>query len=467
MRDQKILKLISKLPRTDVKAFGKYLIGVHAEKHNLCRLFFYLKKYYPNFDSEHLSAERINMEVYGGRPLDRKFIGTEFSKLGIDLRKFLVWKYQDEFTDERDFILLQVYKKYNLQAPFNQQIEKMERETNKIVAKDSLYWLKKLRLAHEFYFDPRKDQILMNNEKLVAAMSHLDVFYASTKVKYAVEFYNRFEVKQEPIPAIKHLDDILKTNATLDPVLLQCYKLSLLLFKYRKEESYTQLKENILTYTEDIAPIDRYVFFSYLLNHNAYLSKQNNVNNIHEIFNLYQSCIDKSFFMSNDIFNNGHFTNIVDIACKLNKFEWAVEFIKKYSPNLLKTTRKETVIICQALIHFFKKEYQQVIDLFSVKRYKSLHNNVRYKLLNIAVNYEIYGDEEHVRMLCTAFEVNVRRNKELNQVTQKGLINFCKMVKRLLTFQVKKEELRKEFNALGVIFFKGWIAEKIETLESG
>lgn len=461
MHNNKLLKLLAQLSAKEIKEFHSYVKRLFPNNSALNRLLEYLKKAHPDFSKDKLDSRKAHSYVFKEVEFKQQNINNAISDVRKELKRFLVWRYQEEFPYERDFLLLQLYKKLKAEKHFDQQLvttmKGVEKQRN-----DIWYWLKKMRIAHEYYYDPKKEQINVEGQKLEAIMVNLDLFYTAAKLKYASEFYNRNALLKKTPPNLIFLEEVMNKNWE-SSLLHYCFQLVIQLLQTRKNEIYFKLKKIIIDNLGHFSAENLNTFFSYLINHHAYLNKGGAEINVEELLELYKYGIECRAFVVNGVFNVSHYNNIVDLACKLKEFDWLEEFNKNCSCHLPESISESTFRLSSAFILFAQEEYGEVISILLSTYPKGIHNEVRYRCLEIASNYEKHGGADRVIQLCLACEQFTRRNKKMNSQMQRKLLNFTKIVKKLCRgkVEISKEELWDDLAQYEGVYFGSWVTQKI------
>ena len=232
MQKNKLLIFLGKLSEQEIKEFKiSYMNKLYDKTSVPNRLLNYLIKYHPNFSSDKLDAEKIHKSVFKNDTYNRNDVINAFSDLRKELKRFLIWNSKEDYPFEKDAILLQLYEKYNLKTHFDLLLKSMNKKVDK--ESDNIWkWFKKMKIAHEYYFDPKKEQINLSEASLLKAMENLDKFYAISKLKYTCDLYNRNQVLQNKIPEIKLLKELVNETNDEYSVLHQCFFLSYQLLQY-------------------------------------------------------------------------------------------------------------------------------------------------------------------------------------------------------------------------------------------
>ena len=466
MQKNKFVKFLSKLSKNEIKAFSKHLASIHTEKHVLFRLLEHIKKYHPSFDSKKMKSEEVFYKIYGAKPFNGKLLLTQVSKLRAELKRFLIWNHQEDFSYESNFILLKLYKKYGLKDEVEKQLAKMKKHNEEEKRKDLWYWQRKMRLAHEHYHYIATERINNSVVQIHEAMDSLDLFYAVAKLQYSSEYYNRENVFKQATPKIKFLEELNQTKWDNSFLLHHCYQLALSMIRERSESSFYALKKIVFEQSTDFHKNDRFALITYLLNHFSASIRQGNYSLVDQVFELYKYGIDDELFIVDGHFEYNHFENIINIACKLEAFEWVEQFFKRWKDTLNDDKREDVILLSESFIWFKKKEFDKIISVFSLhkNRFKSLYHRAKFYVLNIAASVETNIDAERIVYKCRALERNVRDDKLMSKAMEKALLNFSKLVRALSDYKPDKRKLENMMQEFGDLHFRFWLEEKIEML---
>ncbi len=465
MQTNKLLIFLKRLSEQEIKEFKiSYMNKLYDKTSVPNRLLNYLHKYYPNFSSDKLDAEKIHKSVFKNDTFNRNDVINAFSDLRKELKRFLIWNSKEDYAFEKDTILLQVYEKYNLKNHFDLQLKSMNRRVDK-ESEDIWKWYKKMRIAHENYFDPKKEQVNLSEESLMEAMKNLDKFYAISKLKYACELENRNQVLQNKLPEIKLLKELVNESNDQDSILHQCFFLSYQLLQQRDENTYSDLKNIVLKNIKIFSKENQHIFLTYLINHHSYRMRNKLLLSRIDFFELYKFGVTYEIFIVNGVFNVSHFNNIVGLACTLKELKWLKNFLKNWSPKLNEEIREQTELMSQVSILFAGGEFEKIIKLTRTIEFKGINNKLRYRCVQIASSYELddYSSQDVID-LCTACENFARKNTEIGENMKLGLLNFTKFVKKLSKFSPQKEKIKTELKKGEFIYFEDWLKEKISEL---
>ncbi|MEO1410511.1 MAG: hypothetical protein AAFW73_11565, partial [Bacteroidota bacterium] len=176
--------------------------------------------------------------------------------------------------------------------------------------------------------------------------------------------------------------------------------------------------------------------------------------------------LEQDLIVEDGIISSSSFINIATVSTQLGEFTWFNEFVSTYQIYLPQRIRPEVLQICFAQEAFERGRHKMVLDyLKQVKFATRIDFALRVKALTLRAQWELLGNDETVRATLNAFEMYLRRNKEINEHTLKAYLNFIRFAKKLFRKNTKDwAQLVREIERQKVIYFKYWLVEKAKAL---
>jgi hypothetical protein len=154
------------------------------------------------------------------------------------------------------------------------------------------------------------------------------------------------------------------------------------------------------------------------------------------------------------------FNNIINVACKVNAFDWATTFVKAQNHCLHPENREHTTQVAYALISFEKGHFKASLQTLEGMRFNNIHQAIRLKTLMIRCYFELKEDEDKILNYCASFEVYLFRHRKSNKESVKATLNFVRNIKLLIQKKISKEKLLHKIEDTSPIYFKSWLLEK-------
>ncbi|MFT4760617.1 MAG: hypothetical protein ACI9XO_003288 [Paraglaciecola sp.] len=397
-----------------------------------------------------------------------KFNKTKLSNAISDLRgrlkEFLLWQYLQKPSLDKDF-LLKILQQQSFDGLAQKQLKNIATNLHNIRQPDLWFWEQLLRLAHEKYFNNHSEKIAFQTPQIEGIMTKLDDFYALAKLRYSCELYQRQQILNEPVSDIRFLEKILEQDFSKTSIAHQCYQAALPVIQQKAEAGYYLLKQLVLGHLEQLHLRDQHILVTYLTNFAAHKIRKGNRHFIREIFDIYQQGLQFEFFSVNGVFNDMHFGNILDVACSLQEYEWAEQFIKDWGGKLTDLHRAEIITFSNAFILYEKQEFSTALDLLRTTFKKNIFYIAKAKRLELVCLFELDYEDVFLLSMSRAFEQLLRCNGLISEALRKSLLNFNKFFRLLLSPHQNKTQLLEKLNQTEFIMYKQWLIAKILELK--
>jgi hypothetical protein len=467
MKNHKLFQIIEKLTRKKFLAFCSYSTKMHNENCDENQLLAYLNKISPQFEEKKLDKETAFKKAFKQSSFDEKRMNNAIAELGKRLQDYLLFQHVKNASFEKEYAMLKVYEELKADNLIKKQIKKLNLTLGKSQTKDTWYYINKIKIAHENYYNPFLERISLEGEKVEKLLTDIDDFYILSKLKYACEVLGRTQVVKEDEIEIKLLEEVLQSDPSSISILHALYHLAFKMIKHRDDSYFFKLKEEILLNSTLINHQDQYILLAYLSNHCAFRFKEGNISFRPPAFEIYKFRLENNFLITNGYFDENQFTNIVDLATSFGKISWAKIFMKEWKTHLTESHYNDVVSLCEGIVLFREKQYDSALSIFCGSYKKNSSSDIRARLLRIACKYEKerHNDIEHVLRECANLETYISREAIAHPTTKKSVLAYVKIIKKLLNISNDKAKILSALNNYKHILYKSWLLEKIEELK--
>ncbi len=464
MRDNQFLDTLAKISKKDFKEFYKYASNNYGKNSASIKILTYLKQFYPDFDRFELDPSVAFKKIFKGEIFSNRKLTHSIYDLRKYLKEFLIKKYFYNFPFDREIALKHIFEKLNLEKPASNQFKKMQSAIKDANENEMWFWMQKLRVTHENYFNNNLEKIALEGQQIKGVIENLDNFYALAKLKYACEVQTRTEVLNETYKEIIYLEQIMEKDWKEISLLHDLYQSTFKLISTREDQYYHKVKELVVKNKKSINSEDSHILITYLINHTAYHIKKGNQQFGKEAFGLFKYKIQDNSFIVKGFFDINHFVNIVDLSSALEEFKWCEEFINQYQEKLLPSEREMVLRFCFAILHFWKREFEESLDFLINDFKKNIFFDIKARLIRIACKYELNENTELILSECNATDIFTRRNLTAHESIKKAIINFIAILKQIMSFQPQKSIIKKQLDNGDYILYKSWLIKKIDEL---
>ncbi|MCP3930238.1 MAG: hypothetical protein GY705_14185 [Bacteroidetes bacterium] len=484
MVNSKFFRLISTLSSGELKSFYHFVKKRFHGQIIQLRLLDYvhggLLARYPKTKENYFKKEKVYEHVFkksirrNEKSSDTKNLSNALSDLNKWLQDFLILSELQSSSYERDRLLLRVYKKRKLTKDFFSTIKKQQKKLETEVPENEQYFLRRMLLYFEHYYNSTQDKISLKSNEIEKAMLYLDKFYMAAKLKYSCELISRQKILTEET-SILLLDEILVQLADesfrADNKILDRYYQLYTLIAEDSEPAFENLKDSLLS-DEIRNPDEQHILLTYLTNFASLKIRNKPSKQVYEYyiqgaFTLYQFGLESKAIISDGTLVDMHFSNIINIACFLEQFDWANDFIRDWKKYLPDENREDISNLSLARVLFGEQKFDKIFGLYQKITFRNAYYAAKARLLLLRSFYENEDNEETMFAHCQSFEQSLRRNKILNDNFKKSCLNFCRLYRKLLFENGRKDQ--KYWNALlaeEYLICRPWLEEKITSYKN-
>ena len=392
------------------------------------------------------------------------------------VRSFLAWKSITEDQDRMDLLALGQLRKLEADKAFTVLYNRLSKSLEQRPLRNSSYYFKKFQLEDEAngMFGLRQTRI--QDQHLSAKIASLDEWYITTRMKESIEMQNRSRVLNQSFE--DHYEDEVRS---LMRKALGYASSSHLLTVYRLigETITLNLPEDVHTLIglldEVPAMVDQEEARGiYKHAQNACIRQINAGRSSFQLvlLELYQSQLESGLMFSQGFLQHTDVKNITTVAIRLGHFAWGHQFLEEYSGRIHPRYRENVYAFSKASLLFEEGQLHQAVRLLQEITFTDVFYDLsaRHLLLRMYIQLE---DWEGATYGIQAFEVFIRRNKNIPGQNRQAHLHFARVYKKLLNWKERKEyesqvanesrhtKLQALFQSLEPIAQRDWLKGEI------
>ncbi|MGB0429438.1 MAG: hypothetical protein ACPGLV_03125 [Bacteroidia bacterium] len=471
MKNSKLFEALEPLEKRDFARFLKFIRSPYfQEHHDILKLATVLEDYYPKIDAKQLSRETIHQLVFGGKFNDLKVRHLMSDMLKL-FERFVAFQIFEDDEVYLEINKLNYYRNHGLEKHFNATEARVHKAMDKsgVFGNEEAYY-KKFLLERELnqFMSAQSKRKGANNVKNTSEA--LDNFFILQKLRYGcmqINYGKVFSQSYQLLLLDQIVEHVAKFNFSNHP-LIQAYYLAYNMLQQPENSSFFyDLKELLAT----SAP------FEITLNFELYNFAQNycigNINKgkdeyFDELFQLYKLSISNMVVTANNSLHAADFKNIITVACRLNEYEWAEEFIKEYGDYLPIEERENAITINTALLFWYRRKLSDAVRLLSRVEFNDPFYALNAKSLLVRIYFEM-GEKDVLFSFCDSFKVYLKRNKLISKSHLNNylrLITFISKLAKLRPGQIEKlGKIKNEISDTKGLNNKKWLLEQVQKLE--
>lgn len=471
MSEYKFIEILKSFSKTELERFREFLGCSYFNTSEMQKkLFATLYTMHPSYKGGKEIKEMLGKELYGKNYKDnnlRKLL-FGFTKL---LEKFILIEIAvSRPLDEKTRLLL-FYRERKLHKNFNLLYNSVTEEMNECDLKNVGYYYDKASIEKElFNFETDNLKISLHNcEQIIQdinlffVLSNLELYYN------VIKFRDTFDKNSYiDMPFFNEMLEFIKKNESLikkeHPNIYTSYIALMTLVEPANAKHYKALKQYLKANEEKLSPVLVKDIFIILFNYAC-----NKLNKGHngfraELFDIMKGLDERGLTAGTFAAFDLYFLSVVHVGISLNEFDWVHYFIGKYEKDVPKASRADLVNICRANLHFYRKSYDEALELLA----KVKHHNELYYIQSNVIIFKIYYEKNEIESMFSLYDAIKHFLKRNEHISPHLMNSYGKLIKYTLRlaklngdgFELKK--LKEAVESEAVVNSKDWLMEKIE-----
>lgn len=468
----KFIKVIKTLSEEELKSFENWLKSPWCNSNkNLIRLLGKLKKYYPHFENNKLTKEKLFKQILPHGKFSNRRMNNLLSEAYLALEKFLIFQNLSKNQNLQKDLLTKELQKRHLDDWFFAAAEK---EIARLEKKDIKDWedhLDLLRLNRRVYHHPTASKRMQPNVPTIVKMGeHLDLVFLLEKATIINEkiFRNRI-LKNENHEIETELKKWLVMSEGIEQVALDFYKRR---FAYTAEnmlKAYFKLRADFLERFEEMNEKEQKIHLISLLNDTNILIKATLLDITAGLL-LYKLGLKTGIIFHQGKLTINTYVVIVAASNTAKNFDFTSTFIQIYTEKLEYTFQSDALNWAKAHTAYNKGNLKSSLDILLSHEFRILYFRRVSRVLTTQIYFELYLNdisyESYLFSFFDSFEKWLLRLKTLSKLHIKSYLRFiqiCRILAKSYTdvnFVPSKIEklLVKETNIQAYF----WLSQKIE-----
>lgn len=460
MNNTKTVQLLRLLDHKELKKVSNFINSRYFNTENNVIL---LYQYLLNHLSTKTDKHEAHKYIYGSSAFNQGRLNYLSTKLYQLLKQFITVERISIADSALDDSVLKMLRKknqkhlYQLEESIIATKFKKEKKLRSIdYQKNYLFEYERLNFYAE---DSRTETKYIENLHF-----NLDAYYLTEKLKAACASLNQqnlYKIKTKQSFTELLIDYIEKTKFHEEVPLLRIYFNTFKMLLNNKKEDFVKLKRDLLQHEFEGEEIND----AYLFGLNFCIQQMNagNPEFNKEVFEMYQTGIQKEFLLKQGKLSSITFSNIVTIGLRLKRFEEVESFIQGHNHLLSGTEKKTYYAFNLAKVYFEKGAYEKVTTLYNEKLIKEILLNIQMRILQMKAFYEL---KEYDLCESLIFSTDQLLNRKGVLAYHKNVFkNFIKLFKQLLNLNSFDKSANKKLKAsiqnTEKLVDRNWLLEKV------
>ncbi len=474
MQNSKLYSILYNFDKYEQNRLKKFLTSPYFNRNEALVLLFDLLVVHIN-DKTQTDLEKTELwkKIYPGESYDDVLFRKNCSDLLKLVEDFLAQQIYEENPIHQATFLIEAVAKKKMDKLYNSTMKAARRLSEQQTYRTASYYLSQYQVEKNFYdlMEQEHDRTAKRNVEDI--LVNLDRFFLAEKLRFACSVLSQISMVSHEYKVL-FIEEIVKQIQNSEflevPPIAIYYQIFLTLTEVDNFDHYFKLM-TLLNLHGDFFPRNEAEFiYQAALNYSAKKINQGSKQFLEEYFNVFEILLEKEFLLTDGELSPWHFRNIVVAALRIGKFDWTSNFITKYQKFLPINMRENAVSFNTAMLHFYKKEHNQVIRLLQQIEYDDFSYNLNSKSMLLQTYYEM-DEIEPLYSFMDSFRTYLNRHKDFSaakRIHYTNLIKFTKQLTKIIPGDKKAlDKLKKEVEEAepkGIASIT-WLKEKIAELE--
>lgn len=476
----KVFDKLRLIRKTEWKDFEKFISSPYFNKgRNYIPLLNILKEFYPDFDSENLTAEYIYKRLYKGKEFNLNVMNTILSGLSNICEEFFL-NQNFRKNDNRDIRLLNEYIERGDESGASKYSKIVESGLSRI-PRDSMDFFENLDKidALQLYYamnykKEKRCNMLLDGIKNLIYFTMMQAFIFKKEILLYDRRYMKSDYETSASGKLLNTIDFGKLLSIIEeedpdsyPILKIYYLVVKQLSDIENDEYYFEIKKLL---SENLDKLDSGTGKRLLLNIMSICNMKSNSGKkkfVNESFQIMKKLVEDKYFEDihgTAFFPPSHFRNIVKAGIAVNETDWVENFVNEYSPRLELSQSASLMSYSLARISFAKKKFDDALMHLSKVNTENMIFKLDIKKLTAMIYYET-GSYINLNSLLNAYyqAAKIRNKKEENILLRhRNFISYLKKLENLINGSRDSSELHflKELLNKDNVSEKNWLLEK-------
>jgi len=481
VNNSKLINLLRAFSKGEMKDFEKMIESAFFSKgRNYMPLFREIKKFYPRFDDDKMTAEYLFAKMNPGKKFNKQIIWNMSSSLLNIAEEYLI----QAALKKNDFLRhsLVTDEVYYRKLPKHcaQKLDAMEKSLGS-VGLGSNYFYNKIQLEisktnllfleDKQHLVPRHMQeegesavayILIILSNVINNMNYnMLLFNTKYDVNIAYEFINNIDLK-------KVVEYAVLKEYKFAYVLEMYYCMIMSALKPDDSSYFMKAKELFEKNTKYLESEERETLLGVLCNYCIYKINDGEAEFKRMLFEVNLLQLKEIEEKRKREFGKIFYMQALRNALLINEIEWAKKYIEKYTPFLKHSIQRPVRALAEAYLAFKLKEFDKVIEYLSKVRFIDNRDKFIVKSITLMAYYELNELPALVYNIETTKQF-ISKNPSLGKITRENFNTFLIHLKKILDIKekgnfAKTESVKMEIEKDRGTVNRTWLLEKIEEL---
>ncbi len=461
MYNSTLIQLFKSLDRNDRRQLRKFVRSPYFNsRKDVIALFDYIDKYIDSGGAPKMAKEKAFAYVYKKQTFDVDMFYYPMSYLTQIIQKYMVINELENDTPQYQYFLSKALRNRGIDKIYEKTVIEAKKHIEHNVLRNAQYHYLIYRLRFEEF--AARHRLKRSGDFELQEMTNDFHFYAIAEVlqlAYVLSAHQSIAKKSYIQPLLTSVLSIAENYLDIPAVAAHFYA-----YKTQSGEDIegiyfnklkNELTENQKLFTEN----ELRDLLTVAINYAIRRQNSGELNFTREAILLYRWGFDNHILLDNGILSPYDYKNTLQLALKIEEYDWAEKFLNDFKPFLPEKERENIYKYNLAIFHFRKKDYSTAMTLLQEVNLKETLFNLDARRLLARIYYdfnEMTALESHIE----SSKVYIHRQKDIGY-HKEAYANFFRFLEKIyksnLAISTIKEDIRTEITETKLLVEKEWL----------
>ncbi len=461
MYNSTLIHLFKSLDRNDRRQLRKFVRSPYFNnREDVITLFDYIDKYLDTGGAPKMAKEKAFAHVYKKQKFDVDMFYYPMSYLTQIIQKYLAINELEQDTPQYNHFLNKALRNRGAEKTYEKTLADAKKYIENQPLRNAEYHFHSYRIRSEEF--EARHRLKRSGDFELQEMTNDFHFYTIAeilKLAYGLSAHQSIAKKNYEQPLLESILNLAENHIDIPAIAAHFYA-----FKTQSGEDteglyFQKLKNEITENQKLFSETELRDLLTVAINFAIRRQNRGELNYTREAIILYRWGFDNQIFFDNGILSPYDYKNTLQLALKIEDFDWAENFLNDFKPFLPEKERDNIYKYNLAIFHFRKKDYATAMTLLQeVNLKETLFNlDARRLLARIYFDFnEMSALESHIE----SSKVYIYRQKDIGY-HKEAYANFFRFLEKIyksnLAISTIKEDMRAEITDTKLLVEKEWL----------
>ncbi|MBL7814612.1 MAG: hypothetical protein JNL70_06370 [Saprospiraceae bacterium] len=461
MNNSTLLQLFKSLDRNDRRQLRKFVRSPYFNsREDVVALFDYIDKHIDTGGAPKLAKEKAFAAIYKKQKFDVDAFYYPMSHLTQLILKYLTINELENNTPQYQHFLNTALRQRGADKLYEKTLNDTKKHLDNQPLRNAQFHFDSYRTRSEEF--EARHRLKRSGDFELQEMTNDFHFYTIAEVlrlAYGLAAHQSITKKEYHQPLLNVVLDVAKQHLDIPAISAHYYAYQTQM-KQDTEGVFFQKLKNIITDNQTLfSQVELRDLLTVALNYAIFRQNKGDLSYTREAILLYRWGFDNQVFLENGILSPYDYRNTLQLALKIDEYDWAEKFLNDFKAFLPERERENIYSYNLAIFYFRKKEYELAMSLLQEVNLKEPLFNLDARRLLARTYFELSeftALDSHIE----SSKIYLHRQKEIGY-GKEAYANFFKFLERLLKLENKsaetRQKLHEEIQQTQLVAEKDWL----------